>query len=132
MSYFYVQDAGKVLQMLRDEVQRRRSSSDTSRGDLLDQAIADTNKEDKESFVKDDFIVPLTFAFLFASIESISTTSTLALKLLSEHPSALKELTVRRYAHEIENCFRYVCVSVLRFAYMTLMIICCRQSMREL
>ena len=77
--------------MLREVVKERRNSPERNRGDFLGQLV---NDMDKEEFLSDEFIVNLLFAILFASFETISGVLALALQLLSDHPSALQELTV--------------------------------------
>ena len=65
------------------------------KGDVLDQF---TNDMDAKKFLSEDFAVQMIFASLFASLESISGTITLLLKLLWEHPLVLQELTVCKTA----------------------------------
>lgn len=45
-------------------------------------------------FLTEDFIVKLLFGLVFVSVDSLSTTLTLALKFLEENPKVMKELTV--------------------------------------
>ncbi|KAL3597752.1 hypothetical protein D5086_009389 [Populus alba] len=86
------QDREKATKFLKDKLEERRNSPDMYRGDLLDQVTADLNKEDKEKFLSDDFIITVIFGLLFAGFESVSKILTLTLKLLAEHPSVLQEL----------------------------------------
>ncbi|RVW50972.1 Cytochrome P450 87A3 [Vitis vinifera] len=46
----------------------------------------------KEKFLSDDFVVFVMFGILFASFETISSTLTLAIKLLIEHPLVMQQL----------------------------------------
>lgn len=69
----------------------RRTSPELCRGDLLDQAM---NGMNTEKYLTEDFIINFFIAVLFASLESISSTLTLAFKLLSENPLVLEELKV--------------------------------------
>ncbi|KAJ7001875.1 hypothetical protein NC653_012069 [Populus alba x Populus x berolinensis] len=85
-------DREKATKFLKDKLEERRNSPDMYRGDLLDQVTADLNKEDKEKFLSDDFIITVIFGLLFAGFESVSKILTLTLKLLAEHPSVLQEL----------------------------------------
>ncbi|KAL9390986.1 hypothetical protein Peur_014906 [Populus x canadensis] len=87
-----LKDREKATKFLKDKLEERRSSPDMYRGDLLDQVIADLNKEDKEKFLSDDFIITVIFGLLFAGFESVSKILTLTLKLLADHPSVLQEL----------------------------------------
>lgn len=78
--------------MIRDMLKHRQNSPRKGHeGDFLDQIISDM---DKEEFLTEDFIVQLVFGVLFATFESVSVIVALAFQLLSEHPSALQELTV--------------------------------------
>lgn len=73
----FVQDREKATKFLKDKLEERRNSPDMYRGDLLDQVIADLNKEDKEKFLSDDFIITVIFGLLFAGFESVSKILTL-------------------------------------------------------
>jgi cytochrome P450 len=66
-------------------------SPEKHRGDFLDQAISDM---DKEKFLSEDFVVYVLFGFLFAAFESISAVLSLTLKFLADHPSVVQELMV--------------------------------------
>ncbi|KAJ6937521.1 hypothetical protein NC652_011989 [Populus alba x Populus x berolinensis] len=63
-------DREKATKFLKDKLEERRNSPDMYRGDLLDQVTADLNKEDKEKFLSDDFIITVIFGLLFAGFES--------------------------------------------------------------
>ncbi|KAM7503104.1 hypothetical protein LguiB_002008 [Lonicera macranthoides] len=79
-----------VTNIIRNKIKEKRSTlPEKHEGDLLDQAMKDM---ETEKFVTNDFLVSLIFAILFASFESISSTLTLAFKLLSEHPVVVEEL----------------------------------------
>lgn len=88
-----IQDQEKVTNMLMEVVKERRNSAERNHGDFLGQMV---NDMDKVEFLSDDFIVHLLFGGLFASFESVSAVLALALHLLSDHPSALHQLTVSR------------------------------------
>ncbi|KAJ6927797.1 hypothetical protein NC651_011726 [Populus alba x Populus x berolinensis] len=87
-----LKDREKATKFLKDKLEERRNSPDMYRGDLLGQVNADLNKEDKEKFLSDDFIITVIFGLLFAGFESVSKILTLTLKLLADHPSVLQEL----------------------------------------
>jgi hypothetical protein len=61
------------------------------KGDFLDQILA--NKK-TETFLNDNFITYMMFGLLLASFETISSTLTLAIKLINDHPKVIQELTV--------------------------------------
>ncbi|XP_048337288.2 beta-amyrin 16-alpha-hydroxylase CYP87D16 [Ziziphus jujuba] len=89
-------DKEKVTNMIRDMLKHRQNSPRKGHeGDFLDQIISDM---DKEEFLTEDFIVQLVFGVLFATFESVSVIVALAFQLLSEHPSALQELTAEHEA----------------------------------
>ncbi|KAL5562374.1 hypothetical protein UlMin_032121 [Ulmus minor] len=80
----------EIISNFKDILKERCLSPNTNKGDdLLGQMI---NDMDSEKFLTEDFIVQYIFAVVFASFESISSVLTLALKLLSEKPSAMEEL----------------------------------------
>uniref|UniRef100_A0A2N9EFN8 Cytochrome P450 n=1 Tax=Fagus sylvatica TaxID=28930 RepID=A0A2N9EFN8_FAGSY len=62
------------------------------KGDFLDQILADKKTE---TFLNDNFITFMMFGLLLASFETISSTLTLAIKLINDHPKVIQELTMR-------------------------------------
>ncbi|KAK9129256.1 hypothetical protein Sjap_009743 [Stephania japonica] len=88
-----------VLEMIKDVMKRRRHSSSSSslpdeeikhrRRDALDDVMEDMKRE---VFLTDDFSAFVMFSLIIASSETISASLSLAIKLLTEHPLALKEL----------------------------------------
>ncbi|GMN56819.1 hypothetical protein TIFTF001_025934 [Ficus carica] len=84
----------KMLAMLREVLEKRRSTSQNDRineGDFLDQMIKDL---DKEKFLNEDLVAHLIYGILLANSESVATLVALAFILLSEHPSVVEELIV--------------------------------------
>lgn len=79
----------KMINTIKDVMKARRTSPELCRGDLLDQAMNDMNTE---KYLTEDFIINFFIAVLFSSLESISSTLTVAFKLLSENPLVLEEL----------------------------------------
>jgi hypothetical protein len=61
------------------------------KGDFLDQILADKKTE---TFLNDNFITFMMFGLLLANFETISSTLTLAIKLINDHPKVIQELTV--------------------------------------
>ncbi|KAK9286242.1 hypothetical protein L1049_014628 [Liquidambar formosana] len=91
-----LKDKDEIIKLLKDSLKERHASTAEARkGDFLDHAINDINTH---KFLSEDLIVHLMFGALFASFESIATALTLAFKFLSDHPSALQELTAE---HEV-------------------------------
>lgn len=72
--------------MLSNVVRGRRASPDKQHGDVLDHVIEDMNVE---KFLTDDVVVQRMFGLLFVNFDSLSSTLTLAFKLLSENPLVL-------------------------------------------
>ncbi|XP_059623289.1 beta-amyrin 16-alpha-hydroxylase CYP87D16-like [Cornus florida] len=89
-----MKDKKKMLNMIKNMLKEKQTSTETCKGDFLDQAIKDLNSK---KYLTEDFIVLLSFGALFASVEAISTALTLAFKLISENPSVVEEL---RAEHE--------------------------------
>ncbi|XP_059625398.1 beta-amyrin 16-alpha-hydroxylase CYP87D16-like [Cornus florida] len=85
----------KVSEMMGNELRRRLMSTERHQGDMLDHFIRDMNSE---QFITEDFIVKHLFKFLFTIFDSVSTSIALALKLLTEHPFVLEELTAEHEA----------------------------------
>ena len=79
------------MKLIHDALKEKKASPKTLQGDFLDQMIDDMKKE---KFLSDDFVVFVVFGFLLASFETISSTLTLAIKLLIEHPLVMQELIV--------------------------------------
>ncbi|XP_058004573.1 cucurbitadienol 11-hydroxylase isoform X1 [Hevea brasiliensis] len=87
-----LQDRQKALSILKNVLTDRRNSVENYRGDVLDLLLNDMGKE---KFLTEDFICLIMLGGLFASFESISTITTLLLKLFSAHPEVVQELEVR-------------------------------------
>ncbi|GMP37293.1 hypothetical protein CsSME_00009041 [Camellia sinensis var. sinensis] len=90
-----VKERKELLSMLKDIVQERIDSDNQFRGDFLDRAMEDMKTE---KFLTAEFLSNLMFGILFGNFEPISSVILLTLKLLSEHPSILEELTVENEA----------------------------------
>lgn len=80
------------LKLMKDLIDERRAMPEKHRGDFIDQILEGMKTE---SFLSDDFVVFVMFGILFASFETISSTLTLAIMLLTDHPTVVKELEVR-------------------------------------
>lgn len=93
--------------MMRGIVKERLASPDKRRGDFLDHAIQDMKTE---NFLTEDFIVQLMFGILFGTFEPISAVLVLTLKLLSDHPLIVEELTVRACNRQFNTFFLETCI----------------------
>lgn len=94
---------------MRDILSQKRASPEQCKRDLLDQVIDDIKTE---TFLTDDFVLYIMFGLLLASSETISSTLTLAIKLLTDHPYVVQELTVCDVLY-----FCYVFNSLFYFKY---------------
>ncbi|OWM68308.1 cytochrome P450 87A3-like [Punica granatum] len=87
------------LKLMKDLIDERRAMPETHRGDFIDQMIDGMKAE---SFLSDDFVMYVMFGILFASFETISSTLTLAIMFLIEHPMVVKELE-REHEEILQN-----------------------------
>ncbi|OWM68304.1 hypothetical protein CDL15_Pgr004786 [Punica granatum] len=78
-----------VIKMMKHLIDERRAMPEKCRADLIDE-ILDMMKT--ESFISDEFATFAMFVILFASFETISSTLTVAIMLLTKHPMVIKEL----------------------------------------
>ncbi|CAK7346839.1 unnamed protein product [Dovyalis caffra] len=78
-----LQNRKKLLKMIRDMIEERQAYPETRRGDFLDHLIDDMKTN---SLLTENLITYVIFALLLATSETIPTTLTLAIKLLTEHP----------------------------------------------
>nr|WCF76101.1 cytochrome P450-dependent monooxygenase [synthetic construct] len=90
-----LKDMKEIQKKLREVVDDRLANVGPDVEDFLGQAFKD---KESEKFISEEFIIQLLFSISFASFESISTTLTLILKLLDEHPEVVKELEVEHEA----------------------------------
>ncbi|XP_027171884.1 cytochrome P450 87A3-like [Coffea eugenioides] len=83
----------EVTSTLREIVKEKQASHDDKmhEGDILSQLVKDMKTE---KFAQEDFVVKILFSTLFATTETNSSIISLALKLLSENPSAIEQLQV--------------------------------------
>ncbi|KAF9606018.1 hypothetical protein IFM89_021450 [Coptis chinensis] len=79
------------MKFLKSTLDERSSSPEMHCGDFLDLIIEELKKED--SILSEGFALDLLFVLLFASFETTSSSLTLGMKFLVEHPSVLDELT---------------------------------------
>lgn len=89
---FLVQGQKKLLKLIKDAIQERRAHPEKLKGDFLDQMLDDMKQH---KFITDNTISFLTFGLLLATVESMSSTITVTIKLLIEHPHVVEELMVR-------------------------------------
>ncbi|RYR79855.1 hypothetical protein Ahy_A01g004658 [Arachis hypogaea] len=79
----------KAIKIVKNILEARRNSPEKYRGDILDQAINDL---EKNKVMNDDQIVFVILGIWFASSASISSIIQLIFKFLSDHPCVIEEL----------------------------------------
>ncbi|KAE8057378.1 hypothetical protein FH972_014079 [Carpinus fangiana] len=84
------QNQKKAINLITNMLEERKRNPDIRKGDFLDLLLADMKTE---TFLTEKFIIHMMFGLLLASFETISATLTLAIKLISDHPEVLQQLT---------------------------------------
>ncbi|XBI87342.1 hypothetical protein VPH35_025451 [Triticum aestivum] len=80
----------KLVSILEQMIAERRSSGD-AHDDMLDALLRSGDDGTREK-ISDEKIIDLLIALIYSGYETMSTTSMMAVKYLSEHPRALEEL----------------------------------------
>ncbi|EMS53012.1 Cytochrome P450 85A1 [Triticum urartu] len=80
----------KLVSMLEQMIAERRSSGD-AQDDMLDALLRSGDDGTREKLT-DEQIIDLLIALIYSGYETMSTTSMMAVKYLSDHPRALDEL----------------------------------------
>ena len=78
--------------MLKNMLQERRAIPNKQQSDFFDFVLVELKKEG--TILTEAIALDLMFVLLFASFETTSLALTLAVKFLTDHPLALRELTV--------------------------------------
>jgi cytochrome P450 len=81
----------KLVAMLRQMIADRRSSG-CARDDMLDALLSDN--EGTRAKLNDDQIIDLLITLIYSGYETVSTTSMMAVKYLSDNPKALGQIRV--------------------------------------
>ncbi|KAJ9146177.1 hypothetical protein P3X46_028479 [Hevea brasiliensis] len=84
-----VQNQKKILKTIRETMEERRASPAKSSEDFLDHVMEDMKAQNS---LTDDLVTFVIFALLLATSETIPSTLTLAIKLLTKHPLVMQEL----------------------------------------
>ena len=87
--------------MLKDLLAERQSSPNRQCNDFFDYVIEEMNKE--KSALTESIALDLMFVLLFASFETTSLALTFAMKLLTDNPKVLGELTVSNILLDIKT-----------------------------
>lgn len=80
------------MKVLKTMLKERQNSPRTQCVDFFDSVIEELKKE--RSVITETIALDLMFVLLFASFETTSLALTAAMKLLTDHPRVLEELTV--------------------------------------
>ncbi|MCL7039108.1 hypothetical protein MKW94_016861 [Papaver nudicaule] len=86
-----LQGRKKAMKMLKDLLQERRTAPRKNHVDFFDYVLEELDKEG--TVLTEAIALDLMFVLLFASFETTSLAITLAIKLLTENPAVLAELT---------------------------------------
>ncbi|KAI3985403.1 hypothetical protein MKX01_033717 [Papaver californicum] len=86
-----LQGRKKAIKMLKDLLKERRTAPKSSHVDFFDYVLEELDKEG--TVLTEAIALDLMFVLLFASFETTSLAITLAIKLLTENPAVLAELT---------------------------------------
>ncbi|CAI9093952.1 OLC1v1029573C2 [Oldenlandia corymbosa var. corymbosa] len=86
----------RAMKKLKAMLQERRANPRKQQSDFFDYVLQELDRED--TLLTEGIALDLMFVLLFASFETTSLALTLAVKLLAENPSALKELTAEHEA----------------------------------
>ena len=86
-----IQNQKKAIKLITSMLEERKRNPELRKGDFLDLVVADMKTE---TFLTDNFVIYMMFGLLLASFETISSTVTLAIKLINDHPKVVQQLTV--------------------------------------
>ena len=86
-----IQNQKKAIKLITSTLEERKRNPELRKGDFLDLVVADMKTE---TFLTDNFVIYMMFGLLLASFETISSTLTLAIKLINDHPKVVQQLTV--------------------------------------
>lgn len=90
---YHEQGRKNAMKMLKDLLQERRMVPRKQKIDFFDYVLEELQKEG--TILTEPIALDLMFVLLFASYETTSLATTLAMKFLSDHPLVLQRLTVR-------------------------------------
>lgn len=82
----------KAMKMLKTMLEERRANPRKEQTDFFDYVLEELQR--KDTILTEAIALDLMFVLLFASFETTSLATTVAIKLLHDHPLALKKLTV--------------------------------------
>jgi brassinosteroid-6-oxidase 2 len=85
--------------MLRQMIADRRSSG-CAQDDMLDALLS--GNEGTRAKLSDDQIIDLLITLIYSGYETVSTTSMMAVKYLSDNPKALEQIRVRILCNQVQ------------------------------
>lgn len=91
--YRCLQGRKNAMKTLTNMFQERRKRPQAIQSDFFDYVIEEL--ENKDTILTETIALDLMFVLLFASYETASLATTMAMKFLADHPSVLQKLTVR-------------------------------------
>ena len=103
--------------MITSIFEERKRNPEIHKGDFLDEITADMKTE---TFLTDKFTIYMMFGLLLASFETISSTLTLAIKLINDHPKVVQQLTVsdpKFYELHLEEALVFLYLTKFYFYY---------------
>ena len=98
-------------------LEERKRNPELRKGDFLDLVVADMKTE---TFLTDNFVIYMMFGLLLASFETISSTLTLAIKLINDNPKVVQQLTVsdpKFYELHLEEALVFLYLTKFYFYY---------------
>ncbi|XP_050221392.1 cytochrome P450 87A3-like [Mercurialis annua] len=84
-----MENKNNIVKIIKESLEKRRAFPETSKRDLLDSLI---QQMEADNLFTVDLVSYLIFVLLLATSETVPTTLTLAIRLLSEHPLVMQEL----------------------------------------
>ncbi|GMY34183.1 cytochrome P450 87A3-like [Fagus crenata] len=85
-----VQTQKKGIKLITSMLEERKRNPELRKGDFLDVIVQEMKTE---TFLTDNFVISMMFGLLLASFETISSTLTLAIKLINDNPKVVQQLT---------------------------------------
>jgi brassinosteroid-6-oxidase 2 len=97
---FVFQARKKLVAMLRQMIADRRSSG-CAQDDMLDALLS--GNEGTRAKLTDDQIIDLLITLIYSGYETVSTTSMMAVKYLSDNPKALEQIRVHILRYQVQS-----------------------------
>ena len=98
-------------------LEERKRNPELRKGDFLDVIVQEMKTE---TFLTDNFVISMMFGLLLASFETISSTLTLAIKLINDNPKVVQQLTVsdpKFYELHLEEALVFLYLTKFYFYY---------------